>query len=345
MLQDGQKCEDGWVGRTVSGTRRALVLGINNYARAPLLGCVPDAFEIAKRLRSHDDGSPNFAVDLRTSNRGEAPLERPVVRQRIKEFFANAGGLDLLFYFSGHGRQDERGAELVTSELDGVPVHELMTLANGSAARTVTIILDCCFGGDAGNAPGIQATQIAPDFRKEIAVVSTGVTVLAASKSTEVSMERLGHGDFTRLLMDGLDGAATDHLGNITALSLYAHASRGFDAWEQTPVFKAHLADAVVLRKGRSWISVEDVRRLPRHFATETSRITLSAEHEGAGRPLSGPGTAEQQELDYLKRLRNVGLATTEDEEDFYFATLHAHDVFLTPAGRMLWTLAKRGSV
>lgn len=333
------------MGRSVSRTRRALVVGINNYRVRPLNGCVPDAVEIADRLRSHDDGSPNFAVELRTSDHADAPLERPALRQRIKEFFANAGGLDLLFYYSGHGRQDERGAELVTSDLDGVPVHELMTLANGSAARTVTIILDCCFSGDLGNAPGLQATQIAPDFRKEIAVVSAGVTVLAASKSTEVSRERRGHGDFTRLLLDGLDGGATDHLGNITALSLYAHASRAFDAWEQTPVFKAHLADAVVLRQGPSWISVEDVRRLPQHFASENHRITLTLDHEGEGRPLSGPGTPAQQELDYLKRLRNVGLATTENDEDFYFATLNGNDVYLTPAGRMLWTLAKRGSV
>ncbi|MBM9459500.1 caspase family protein [Nocardioides sp. zg-536] len=329
----------------MSRTRRALVVGVNNYVRAPLNGCVPDAVEIADRLRTNDDGSPNFAVETRISDHGELPIERPLLRQRIKDFFTNVSGMDLVFYFSGHGRQDDRGAELVTSELDGVPVSELMTLANGSAARTVTIILDCCFSGDVGNTPGLQSMQVAPDFRKEIAVVSSGVTVLAASKSTEVSMESRGHGQFTRLLLDGLDGAATDHLGNITALSLYAHASRAFDAWEQTPVFKANLADAVVLRQGPSWISVEDVRRLPQHFASEADRITLTLEHEGEGRPLSAPGTAEQQELDYLKRLRNVGLATTENDEDFYFATLNGHEVYLTPAGRMLWTLAKRGSV
>lgn len=329
----------------MSRNRRALLVGINNYPRAPLNGCVPDARELRTRLACHHDGSPNFSVDLLTSDHGEAGLTRSALRRRIREFFQNAGGLDLLFYYSGHGRQDECGAELVTSDLDGVPVNELMTLANGSAARTVTLILDSCFSGDLGNIPGIQATQIAPDFRKEISVVGAGVTVLAASKSIEVSVESRGHGAFTRLLLDGLDGAATDHLGNITALSLYAHASKAFDAWEQTPVFKANLSDAVVLRVGPSWISVEDVRRLTRHFPSEYAHITLDPEHEGDGRPLAAPGTAKQQELDYLKRLRNVGLATTKDDEDFYFATLNGHDVFLTPAGRMLWTLASRGSI
>lgn len=329
----------------MSRNRRALVVGINYYVRRPLNGCVPDARALADRLRKHDDGSPNFAVELEASDHGDPMLNRGRLRQRILDFFTNASGLDLLFYFSGHGRQDNRGTELVTSDMDGVPVHELMALANGSAARTVTIILDCCFSGDVGNTPGLQATQVSPDFRKEIAVVSAGVTVLAASKATEVSVESGGHGEFTRLLLDGLDGAATDHLGNITALSLYAHAARAFDAWEQTPVFKAHLSDAVVLRKGPSWISAEDVRRLPAHFTTEHARITLTMEHEGEGRPLTEPGTGAQQELDYLKRLRNVGLATTENDEDFYFATVNGHAVFLTPAGRMMWTLATRGAV
>lgn len=329
----------------MSRNRRALVVGINNYPRAPLYGCVPDAREVGQRLEKNDDGSPNFSVVSLTSDHGDEPVARPDLRELMLDLFQNASGKDLLFYFSGHGREDARGAELVTSDLDGVPVSELMTLANNSAARTVTIILDCCFSGDTGNTPGLQAAQVAPDFRKAIAVVADGVTVLAASKATEVSMESGGHGAFTRLLLDGLDGAATDHLGSITALSLYAHASRAFDAWEQTPVFKAHLTDAVVLRVGPQWISPEDARRLPEHFDTATSRITLTDAHEGEGRPLSGPGTSEQQQLDYLKRLRNVGLATTENDEDFYFATLSHHDVFLTPAGRMLWGLAKKGSL
>ncbi|GAA0988945.1 caspase family protein [Nocardioides aquaticus] len=325
--------------------RRALVVGINNYARGPLYGCVADAEGIATRLARHDDGAPNFTVAILTADHGADPVDRPDLREAMAQLFENASGKDLFFYFSGHGREDIRGAELVTSDNDGVPVNELMTLANNSAASTVTIVLDCCFSGDVGNTPGLQATQVAPDFRKAIAALSEGVTVLAASKSTEVSMESAGHGEFTRLLLDGLDGAATDHLGNITALSLYAHASRAFDAWEQTPVFKAHVTDAVLLRSGPEWISAEDARHLPDHFDTATSRISLTDEHEGEGRPLSSPGTPAQQELDYLKRLRNVGLATTENDEDFYFATLQHHDVFLTPAGRMLWALADKGSL
>ena len=42
--------------------RRALVVGIDAYAAAPLAGCVNDANAMARALRLHGDESPNFAV-------------------------------------------------------------------------------------------------------------------------------------------------------------------------------------------------------------------------------------------------------------------------------------------
>lgn len=330
----------------MTSKRRALVVGVNYYASQPLTGCVPDAEEMAKRLERHHNGDLNFDVKKCTASSAQDAISRGHLRNLLGQFFENSNGQDLLFYFSGHGRENPAGAELVTSDLDGVSLGELMALANGCAAQSVTIILDCCFSGDMGNTPGLQATQVAPDFRKGIASLSTGVTVFAASLSTEVSVEQGGHGRFTRLLLDGLDGAATDHLGGITALSLYAHASRAFGAWDQTPVLKSHISEAVVLRTGPKWVSPEDVRRLPAHFETAHTRISLTDAHEGEGRPYAaGLGTPEQQELDLLKRLRNVGLATTEDDQDFYFVTQTGGDVFLTSMGRTMWGLAKDGSV
>ena len=45
--------------------RRALIVGIDDYPKAPLTGCVNDATAIAGLVEAHgDDGSPNFAVRL-----------------------------------------------------------------------------------------------------------------------------------------------------------------------------------------------------------------------------------------------------------------------------------------
>ncbi len=92
---------------------------------------------------------------------------------------------------------------------------------------------------------------------------------MAASRGTEVSQEVGGHGAFTRILLDGLDGGATDHRGYVTALSLYGYISPAFDAWEQRPILKTYLTEPVVLRVGPPWLDSDLLRQLPEHYLPE----------------------------------------------------------------------------
>jgi hypothetical protein len=61
------------------------------------------------------------------------------------------------------------GADLVTQDATinslGVSMNDLLTLANDSPARSVTILLDCCFSGDAGSPLGLQSRGVAEGFR------------------------------------------------------------------------------------------------------------------------------------------------------------------------------------
>lgn len=43
-------------------TKKALIIGIDDYPGSPLHGCVKDAEEIAGLLEDNGDGSPNFEV-------------------------------------------------------------------------------------------------------------------------------------------------------------------------------------------------------------------------------------------------------------------------------------------
>ena len=43
-------------------SRKALVVGIDDYPGCPLNGCVNDAKEIKNLLETNGDGSPNFEV-------------------------------------------------------------------------------------------------------------------------------------------------------------------------------------------------------------------------------------------------------------------------------------------
>jgi len=329
--------------------KRALLVGIDHYPTVgSLSGCVADATALRDLLARHADDTPNWRTELITSEAGPGTITRDSLRGALTELFANARDADLLFFFAGHGAQTPWGADLVTQDAVehslGVSMNDLITLANDSPARSVTILLDCCFSGDIGNVPGIQAAGVAEAFRLNKAVVRENVTIMAASRGTEPSREVAGHGAFTRLLLDGLEGGATDHRGNVTALSLYGYASPAFDAWEQRPVLKTYLTEPVVLRVGPPWLDSDLLRQLPQHFPTENHRLQLGPAHEGEGRPLpaGNPGTTEQQQFDYLARLRNANLVTTDDKRDHYWVAMESKHVYLTGLGRYFWRLAKR---
>jgi hypothetical protein len=299
-------------------------------------------------LAKHADGSPNWRTELIIGRTGPVTITRGKLREALAQLFANGRDADLLFFFAGHGAQTLWGADLVTQDAVpnslGVSMNDLVTLANDSPARSVTILLDCCFSGDTGNTPGLQAAGVAENFRLNRAVVRENVTFMAASRGTEPSQEAGGHGAFTRILLDGLEGGATDHRGNVTALSLYGYVSPAFDAWEQRPVLKTYLTEPLLLRVGPPWLDGELLRELPQHFLSEDYRLQLTPAHEGEGRPLTpGTGTPEQLEFDYVGRLRNANLVTSDDRRDHYWVAMENGHVYLTPLGRYFWRLAARG--
>ncbi|MFJ6782878.1 caspase domain-containing protein [Streptomyces yangpuensis] len=329
--------------------KRAILVGIDDYPTVDSLsGCVADAKALYTVLSTNADGSPNWRTQLLTSESGPDVVTRDSLRKALTLLFANARDSDLLFYFAGHGAQTPWGADLVTQDARehnlGVSMQDLLTLANDSPARSVTLILDCCFSGDLGNVAGQQAAAVADNFRLNRTTLREDVTILAASRATEEAEAGDGHGAFTRIVVDGLEGGAADHLGKITALGLYTYVSATFDAWQQRPVLKASLTEPVVLRMGPPWLEVDMLRKLPEHFPTDTSRIRLSPAHEGDGRPFPPgvTGTPEQQEFDYLARLRNANLVTTDGHRDHYWVAMESGEVFLTPMGRYFWNLAKR---
>ncbi|MEV6487111.1 caspase family protein, partial [Actinoplanes sp. NPDC051633] len=196
--------------------KRALLVGIDRYPRGSLIGCVADATAANELLARNADGNANWTTNVITSDNTD-PITRDVLRRAIYKLFENARDYDLLFFFAGHGARTPWGAELVTEDFTefslGVSMHDLITLANESPARSVTIMLDCCFSGATGSIPGTQAGAVADSFRLTHATLRENVTIMAASRGTETSKESGGHGAFTRVLLDGLSGGATDHLG------------------------------------------------------------------------------------------------------------------------------------
>src|SRR4051812_247638 len=96
---------------------KALVVGIDDYQNLPRLsGAEKDATLVHRRLAFHEDKTPNF--DARLLTRKSTPVSRAVLRDQVTQLFADCRGMDVAFYFAGHGVIEDTGGYLVTC--DGV---------------------------------------------------------------------------------------------------------------------------------------------------------------------------------------------------------------------------------
>src|SRR5258708_5822191 len=137
--------------------RKALVVGIDYYANIHgLYGCVSDAHSVMSVLERNSDGTVNFDVKLFKGVGPNDVISRLDLKELVRELFAGDSET-ALFYFAGHGYIEATGGYLLAGDCrtgdDGVPLSEVLTLANGSRARNKIIVLDSCHSGIAGAHP------------------------------------------------------------------------------------------------------------------------------------------------------------------------------------------------
>ena len=108
------------------------------------------------------------------------------------------------------------------------------------------------------------------------------MTILTASTAKQYAMERNGSGLFTGLLVDALNGAAANLVGDITPGSVYAHIDQSLGEWAQRPVFKTNVKTFVSLRKTRPPIPIDDLRKLTVHFPTADHQLKLDPSYKRA---------------------------------------------------------------
>jgi hypothetical protein len=317
--------------------KKALVVGINNYPSSPLTGCINDASAIASIIETNGDGSPNFDVKLVTDISSKSDL-----KGLILDLF-NGDSDTSLFYFSGHGYIDDVGGYIVTPDYKlhdlGVPMDEILKIANESKSRNRIIILDCCHSGAFGSPKinGGVTTQIVE-----------GVSILTASRDYESSLEFKGHGVFTNLLLDALRGGAADLRGHITPGSVYAYIDQALGPWDQRPVFKTNISRFTSLRTIESLVPISVLRKLTEFFPAPEQNFnldpsfedtnTLEVEHKVV-KPYANPENVKKFKI--LQKLESVGLIVPDNEDHMYFAAMNSKSCKLTALGYHYWRLVK----
>lgn len=314
--------------------KRALLVGINCYEQlATLAGCVADATALQDLLHIDGDGTPNYHCRLLDSR--QTQITRKILRASWNELFENFEG-DALFYFSGHGSLTPVGGFLATYDWErndpGLSMDELLTLANKSKAKSVLLVLDCCHSGSLGDPALLQTGFGNQSYLRE------GVTILAASRSSEPSLEIDGHGIFTNLLLGALSGGAADIRGYVSAASIYAYVEQALGPWEQRPVYKSHAYRLSPVRRCEPLVPDSLLRELPKIFKKSVSSFRMNPSYERTHRSAKFEHVTT---FDKFKVLRNAGLLVTDGNKDLYSLALHSGLVKLSPLGQFYWTLAE----
>ncbi|MBU2846015.1 caspase family protein [Acidithiobacillus ferriphilus] len=327
--------------------RKALVVGIDNYNNvSQLYGCVNDSFSVKAMLDRHADGSVNFGVRHLTATSPSDPVDREELRQAIENLFEGDGEV-ALFYFAGHGHIEATGGYLCSSDIksgnDGVPLAEIMTMANQSKIQNRVIILDSCYGGvTGGNA-----------LQPQVAEISDGVTILTASTAEQYATEENGAGVFTNLLVDALGGAASNLVGDVTPGGVYAHVDQSLGPWAQRPVFKTNVKRFVSLRKVQPHLELAELRRISEFFPTSGYQFQVDPTYEPerhetwASDPkgIPAPDPNHNAIFKILQKYNRVGLAVPEGAPHMWHAAMESKTIRLTALGEHYRKLAAKGLI
>lgn len=325
--------------------KAALLVGIDDYQTDPLGGCVNDARAIEALLSRNEDDSPNFhCVSLlapKTATPGVPPfVTRANLRNKLLEIFAKK--IDMaLFYFAGHGMVSPRGGILVTQDSahndEGVTMAEIVEAANGSKIKEITLIVDACFSGSLGHTPQLKADH---------AVLREGVAIIAASAADETAAERGGRGVFTSLVCGGLEGGASDVMGEVTSASIFAYVEQALGPLDQRPMYKANVERLSPLRKCNPVVQLGLLRKLKDYFRSADYQLPLEPAHE-PDRAHHPPGTVPSPDKEAifsdLQKLRDARLLVPVGAEHMFFAALQSKSCRLTPLGKYYWKRAADG--
>lgn len=323
--------------------KKALVVGINHYFNQIecLNGCVKDAQNMTELLSTtysekNRNLAPNFSCKLLTSNaNNKSPMiTRALLKKEIKSLFEDKQADVVLFYFSGHGFENNLGGYLVTQDTktydEGISFNHLITYAN-TVKKEVVIILDCCRSGNLGDVT-ISKNQ----FSK----IREGVGIMTASTSAQNSWDTQSGGVFTQLICNALKGGSADLFGNISFNQMYRFAERNLGAWEQRPTLKSNLNKSVIIRTVEPKIARATIAKIVDYFPTPQHKFQLDPAFE----PTENCGeTLKEHQFSELQTMANNGIVKPVDENHMYYAAIYSKKCELTLLGKRYWDIIKQG--
>lgn len=224
--------------KTPATTLHLVVVGINQYKnnRYNLNYAVADAKGFETKIKR---SCGRIINECKTYYIADAEATKDKIVNTMKEIAGKAQPQDMLvFYYAGHGVMSESAKPdffLVPHDVTqlygndaglsakGISSTELQNLSVAIKAQKQLFVLDAC--QSAGALQGIAMRGAAEEKAIAQLARSTGTHWLTASGSDQFASEfdKLGHGAFTYVLLNGLSGEAALQNGSITVNSLKAY--------------------------------------------------------------------------------------------------------------------------
>lgn len=328
--------------------RRALLVGLG-YKSTPneISGCLNDVKILAPLLKKNKDESKNFDVKILTDE--ENWIKKSTLKKEIENLFKeNSEDMEtILFYFSGHGYLNNYGGYLVTNDFEefseGIEMSYILNVIRHSKAKNKVIILDCCFSGTLGERETDTSSNL-----------DMGVTILTASRNSEVAYADYDGGIFTKLLSYALEGEAKNIFGEISASQIYSYIDSSLGSFEQRPLFKTNISKSVILRMVEPSIEKSILRRLKEYFPDINSEYQLSPEHEPninkdvdlSKYPFINKDIAPEPEkvkiFEILQKLNRVGIVKPKTQDHMFYASIYSDKCILTDIGKHYWRLCDK---
>ena len=299
-----------------------------------LSSCIDDTLAMHQVLAYHENHDANFSAHLllgaeplpAADQQADSSRYQRVTFNKLRTALEALFAFEemVLFYFSGHGYATAHGVYLVTQDgtniLPGIPLNDILTMANDSPAREVLLIIDSCYSGALGE----------PDAERTMAnlYLRPGITLLAASGSNQHALEINGQSMFTRLVIGALKGGAADVRGQVSSASIYAYIEQALGPWDQRPIYKSNAAQLSPIRYCKPDIADDELRRLPQFFPTADHQYTMDPSYE-VTRSEAIPEHLAIFRL--FKHYRDARLLRPSFDEDLFFAAIRSHAVELTP--------------
>ncbi len=305
----------------MSKKRYAVLFGCGNYETLEPLRCpVNDVRRTAEVLGRPDVGGFEKVMCIEENTPSYAIMEQleGLITSELDPDDA------LLFYFSGHGKQDRSGQLYLATHgtketaLDSTSLSfaRIMDYVGRSRCKSVLTILDCCYSGAVKNyfAKGsIEDAFTAAGHEK-------GAFILTSSTETQQSMEKEGDelSIFTKYLIEGIESGHADldndGLITFTEAHRYTFANLAGFGFQRPQKFAMSAEGDFLIARNPNYVPLDpsklDAQGYMRFFAIKTMVEMLKTERPPIFMVVLVPGTAYRIEGE---EYRATALTVTND--------------------------------